>query len=166
MPLTVPPESQGAASTDEPYIRLPMWRLSALLLGVVKAVVISAALLAGLEGGRGTVSRVAADGWATAILYAATGAGLGLLWLLPPRPARKWVKPAVAASALRILLVAGLGVGIYLHVHPHRQFFWTVLIVASIAVTAVEALLVRRLLRTPASLRKTLVGTQPGSRAA
>jgi hypothetical protein len=161
----MPPRAENPAAA-EATVRLPMWRISACLLGAVKAVVVLALLAAGMFGGKSTIARAAADGWATAIMYTATGAGLAILWMLPPRPIRRWWRPVIAAAGVRVVLSLALALGIFYNVHPHRGFFWGVLGVASFGVLLVEAALFRRILRPSSALAHPALAERADSRAA
>jgi hypothetical protein len=131
---------------------MPMWKLTACLLAAPKLILYAALAILVILGGDLWDDRLKAEAWASVTLYAGIFAGLVFLWPLGPRPVGAWGPIVVGASIIRMTVSLGAATAIYLAVHPERIFYWTVFLLASIAVLAVETTVTRQALRSTIGL--------------
>jgi hypothetical protein len=150
--MSTPQAPSAAPFRDQPRIRLPMWKLTACLLAAPKLVLYTALAVLVILGGDLWDDRLKAEVWASVVLYTGVGAGLLFLWPLGARPVFAWGPLVITASLIRMAVSVGGAVAIYSAVHPERTFFWTVFLLASLAVLAVETAVIRRALRATIGL--------------
>jgi hypothetical protein len=132
-----------------------MWKLTACLLAAPKLVLYTALAVLAILGGELWDDRLIAEAWASVSLYAGVAAGLGFLWAFKPRPVFAWGPLVIGGTLIRMAVSLGCAVGIYLKVHPERTFFWTVFLLASLAVLVVETVVIRRAMRSTIGLAGT-----------
>lgn len=166
-PLPTPTPTQPVAgSTTQPLIRLPMWKLSACMMAAPKLVLFVALGVAILLGGELWDDRLKAEFWAGVVLWVGTASGLIFLWCFRPRAAFYWAPLVIAATTIRMVVSVSLALTLYLAIHPDKSFYWTVFLVASMAILATETIIVRRALSRPIALAASAPGTRTESKAA
>ncbi|MEX2217176.1 MAG: hypothetical protein WD749_00325 [Phycisphaerales bacterium] len=137
---------------DQPRVRLPMWAVTAWVLGAPVPVLTVAAILALLGPGQASLSSVAR---VSVALYAGTAAGLLILWSVGARQVFSWGPLVIGAGVIRMAVALAAGAAIYDPQRPDRVFFWGVLLVALLATLAAETAVARaaiaRATRKPAT---------------
>ncbi len=151
---------------DQPLIRLPMWKLTACLLAAPKLVLLIGLAAAIAIGGDLWDDRLRAEFWAGVVLYTGTGAGLGFLWLFRPRPAFSWGAIVIGGSVIRMAVSVAAAMAIAVTLQPEKGFFWTVFLVASMLILAVETAIVRRSLLSTIALSRPRQAAGTESKAA
>lgn len=158
--------SASPSTPVQPLIRLPMWKLTACLLAAPKAVLLVALLVALIVGGDLWDDRLRAEFWAGVVLYTGTGAGLGFLWLFGPRPAFTWGAIVIGGSVIRMAVSVSAAMAIAVTLKPETGFFWTVFLIASLLILAVETYIIRRSLMGTIALSRSARAAGTESKAA
>jgi hypothetical protein len=134
-----------------------MWKLSTVVMAAPKLILFGAALMAPLIWKETWKLKVTADFWVAVSVYAGAGAGLGFLWCFKPRPVFGWAPLVITAGAIRMAVSVIAAFVLWSAFRPEKTFFWSVFLVASMAVLLAETLVVRSSL-TRASMGPGLAG--------
>ncbi len=144
--------SVGAES--RPLIRLPLWKMSTLLLGAPKLVLFAAAGLAVLMYPEHWRSVVASEFWAAVSLYTGVVVGIVFLWQYRPRPAEAWRGLVNMSRGIRVTTTVGLALGFsrvfHFRTSPHFKtsgpFFWWAIVIASVLIMLTDVMVVQKAL--------------------
>lgn len=151
MTLPVPAENQPASPplASPVHIRLPMWKLSFLLLAAPKLLLYASVAIAAIFfAGRRQREMLTAEGLATLALFTGVGLGVAYLWRLSPRPAHEWLRQVWTSRAIRIASTGGLGYAnrLVFHVHHAHVLYWSLIAGASAMIFLADIVVTRRAL--------------------
>lgn len=152
LPAPNAPESPQPALVEPPLIRLPLWKMSTLLLGAPKLILFAAAGLAVWMYPNHWRAVVASEFWAAFSLYTGVGVGLAFLWRYRPRPSSQWRFPVMVSRGIRLATTLGLAFGFSVIFHFRTSerfktsgpFFWWTIAIASVLIMVTDLLVVRK----------------------
>lgn len=129
-----------------PRVRIAVGRLAAAMLLTAAVVGVGAGLIAAAAVGVLDFKGIAT---ATGVVLAGTGAGLAMLTISGARPVFGWAMLVIGASMVRLVLSLAVGTGVYVVAAPNMAVYWGAFLAASLAVLAVETVMVRGALMNP-----------------
>ena len=151
--MTMPAPSESPQPQAEPrtplHIRLPMWKLSFLLIAAPKLLLYASVAVAALfYAGRAQREMFTAEGLATVAIFAGVALGILYLWRLTPRPASDWLRQIWTSRGIRLASTAAFGYAnrLVFHVHGAAHFYWGLIIGASVMIFVTDIFVTRRAL--------------------
>lgn len=144
---------EGVAES-RPLIRLPLWKMSTLLLGAPKLVLFAAAGLAVLMYPEHWRSVVASEFWAAVSLYTGVVVGILFLWQYRPRPAAGWRGLVNLSRGIRVATTVSLAFTFSwifhfrtsAHFRTSGPFFWLSILIATVLILVTDLLVVNKAL--------------------
>ncbi len=147
-PAPSSPEPPEPIAVPGPLIRLPLWKMSTLLLGAPKLVLLGAAGLAILKFPHEYRGKIASEFWAAVSLYTGVAVGMVFLWQYRPRPAAGWRSLVNISRGIRLATTGVLAVGFAraFHFKTSAPFFWWSIAISTVLVMFTDVLIVNKAL--------------------